>query len=431
MNARGMQKPGRRLPGWIAGCLLACAAMPCAAQDAAPAAAERREPGQMMSEHAYRRFEQISALYGDGRHDEALAMAESYLRADLNDYERAMGEQLAGYALVALERPAEAVSRFERGVALDALPNAAHFNLMRTLAQLHASLEQWQKAIDVMTRYLAHRPDASAEDGILMGQSHVQLGRHREALSWVRGAIERAGDEARESWFQLELAILFELEDHAAALRVLNRLVARWPDRLRYWEMMAGVHQEMGQDLEALAALTAAYNAGLITEQGKLLNLARMNLYAGLPYEAARVLDRALEAGRVDADQASLELLLEAWIAAREFDHAAAVIDRLAPLTGDGDLYVRKARLRMEQNQWQATLEAARQALELGDVSEPGNAWLLTGIALMELDRLGESRQAFRRAQEFDADTRRQAREWQRFVEDKIRVAELRTGSRD
>ncbi|HUG98619.1 MAG TPA: tetratricopeptide repeat protein [Gammaproteobacteria bacterium] len=411
-----------------AGLLLLCFAAPGAAQEAAETDVRRSEPGLMMSEHAYRRFEQITALYGDGRHADALAMAESYLRADLNDYERAMGEQLAGYALVALGRPTEALPRFERAVALDALPNDAHFNMLRSLAQLYASLERWQQSVDVMSRYFVYQQDASAEDRIMMGQALVQLGRHREALSWVRGALERAGDEPRESWLQLELAILFELDDHAGALDVLNRMVARWPDRLRYWEMMAGVHQQLNQDMEALAALTAAYNGGLFTGQEKLLNLVRMNMYVGLPYQAGRILDRALDASRVEADRATLELLLEAWVAAREFDLAAGVIDRLAPLSRDGNLYMRKARMRMEQNQWQAALEAVDRALELGGVSEPGNAWLLRGIALLELERLEESRQAFRQAQDFDPDTRRQAREWQRFVEDKIRVAGLRPG---
>jgi tetratricopeptide (TPR) repeat protein len=118
--------------------------------------------------------------------------------------------------------------------------------------------------------------------------------------------------------------------------------------------------------------------------------------------------------------------LLSAWTAAREFDRAGQVIDRLAPQTGDGNLYMQKAQLLMQQNRWQATIDAGRQALELGKLSRPGEAWLLIGIASMELGKLQESRQALLRAQEFDEATRRQAREWQRFVEDRIQVAEAR-----
>jgi Flp pilus assembly protein TadD len=95
-------------------------------------------------------------------------------------------------------------------------------------------------------------------------------------------------------------------------------------------------------------------------------------------------------------------------------------------MTGEGDLLMQKARLMMEQNEWQETVDSARAALELGNVKNPGGVWLMIGIATMELGDLRESRNAFQRAQEFDANTRRQAREWQRFVEDRIQLAELR-----
>jgi tetratricopeptide (TPR) repeat protein len=428
MKAATRQCAPSGLPALCVALLLACVAGPCLAQGAPVAELQRSEPGALMSERAFRRFEAVTALYSEARYAEALGAAESYLGSELNDYEKAMGEQILGYILVALDRPADAVPRFERAIELDALPNAAHFNMMRSLAQLYAALEQWQKSIEMMGLYLAYQPEASGEDRIMMGQNYVQLGRYRDALSWVRGALERAGDTPPESWLQLELAIHFELGDHRAALRVLRTLVARWPDRLRYWEMMAGAHQALDEDVEALAALMAAYNGGLINEPAKLLNLVRLNMYVELPYQAGRILGRAIETGVVEASPDNLEMLLQAWTAAREFDRAAEVVDRLAMLTADGDLLLRKARLMMEQNRWQAMLDAARQGLEIGNVGKPGEAWLMIGIALLELDQLRESRRAFQQAQEFDADSRRQAREWQRFVEERIQVAEIRAG---
>jgi tetratricopeptide (TPR) repeat protein len=402
------------------------ALQPAVAQQAPRAELERKEPGVMMGERSFRRFDALVAQYTDGKYQEALASAEAFLRTDLNDYERAMGEQIYGYVLIALDRIPEAIPRFERALQLDALPNSAHFGLMKALAQLYASREQWQKSIDMMTQFLRYQPEPTPEDSIMMGQNYAQLGRYRDALPWVRRAIETGGAKALESWYQLELSIHFELKDYRAALGVLNTLVARWPEKLRYWEMMAGAHQELNQDMEALAALMAAYNGGLITEERKILNLVRMSMYNELPFQGGQILTRAMERGTVEANAANLRLLLQAWTGAREFERAGQVIDRLAPMTGEGDLFIQKARLMMELNQWQATVDAARQALDLGNVTNPGGAWLMMGIALMELDQLRESRQAFQRAQDFDANTRRQAREWQRFVEDRIQVAELR-----
>ena len=401
---------------------------PSAAQQEPKAELERQEPGVMMGERAFRRFETLTKLYSENKYREALSAAESYLATDLNPYERAMGEQIYGFVLISLDRMNEAVPRFERAVELNALPNQAHFSMMRSLAQLYASREEWQKSINMMTQYFRYQPTPSPEDQIMMGQNYAQMNRYREALPWVRDAIRAGGSKAQESWYQLLLAIHFELKDYRAALPVLNSIVARWPDKLRYWEMMSGAHQELNQDTDALAALMAAYNGGLITDERKLLNLVRMNMYLELPYQGGQILAKAMGAGQVQANAANLQLQLQAWTAAREYNRAGQVIDRLAPMTGDGELFIQKARLMMEQNEWQGTVDAARQGLDLGNVKNPGGAWLMIGIATMELGDLRESRRAFQQAQEYDANSRRQAREWQRFVEDRIQVAELRRG---
>lgn len=425
---RATERSTKLLAGLAAVVMIAVAGGPAAAQEEPKPEIERKDPGVLMGERAFRRFERIQELFSENKFQETLAAVESYLATDLNPYERAMGEQLYGFTLISLDRLDEAVPRFEKAIELNSLPNNAHFNMMRSLAQLYASREEWQKSIDMMTQYLRYQPTPSPEDSIMMAQNYAQMSRYRDAMPWVNRAIEAGGAKAQESWYQLKLAIHFELKDYRGALPVLRILASRWPNKLTYWETLAGAHQELNQDSDALAALMTAYDGGLITTQPKLLNLVRMSIYLDLPYQGGQILARAIDAGQVEANAANLRLLLQAWTAAREYDRAGAVIDRLAPMTGEGDLFVQKARLMMEQNQWQATVDAARQAIELGNVDKPGAAWLMIGIAEMELDNLREARRAFQQAQEYDANTRRQAREWQRFVEDRIQVAELRSG---
>lgn len=425
---RATERSINPLAGLAAVLMLAVVGVPAAAQEQPKPEIERKDPGVLMGERAFRRFETIQELFSENRYQETLTAVQNYLATDLNPYERAMGEQIYGFTLISLDRLNEAVPRFEKAIELNALPNNAHFSMMRSLAQLYASREEWQKSIDMMTQYLRYQPTPSPEDSIMMAQNYAQMNRYREALPWVDRAIAEGGAKAQESWYQLKLAIYFELKDYRGALPVLKILASRWPNKLTYWETMAGAHQELNQDSDALAALMTAYDGGLITTQPKLLNLVRMSMYLELPYQGGQILAKAMEAGQVEANAANLRLLLSAWTSAREYDRAGAVIDRLAPMTGEGDLFVQKARLMMEQNQWQPTVDAARKALELGNVGKPGAAWLMIGIAEMELGNLREARRAFQQAQEFDANTRRQAREWQRFVEDRIQVAELRSG---
>ena len=394
---------------------------PAAAQDKPEV--ERKERASLMGERAYKRFETIQELYSDGDYREALKNLDSMMKMQLNEYEEAMAQQMYGYSYIALEDYDRAVTAFERAVKLDALPNQAHFNLMRALAGLYASREKWQDAVDLMLQYLKFQPKPTPQDQILLAQCYAQMERWNDALPWVQGAIRDGGAKAQESWFQLEVAIYFETKNYAAAAGALKRIVARWPEKLKYWEMLAGAHQELRQDQEALAAMMAAYHHGLITDPKKILSVARMNMYLELPYQGGSMLEKAMNQGILETDAKNLELLLGAWTNAREYNKATAVIDRLAELKRDGDLYIQKANLKMEQNDWAGTVEAAGQALEMGDLDNPGGAWLMMGIAQMELGELQEARRAFKQAQQFDENVRRQARDWEKFVEDRMQVA--------
>lgn len=387
---------------------------------------ERKERGALWNERSYKRFNAIVEMYAADKYGEASKALNAYMSSELNDFERANAEQMMGYILIAQGKTDQSIQHFENAIKVDALPNAAHFGMMKSLAQLYASREEWQKSINMMMEYLKFQPEPTPEDMIIIAQAYAQMERYDDALPWVQKAIAKAGPKAQESWYQLMLAIHFEKKNYRAAVDVLKTVVSRWPDKLKYWEMLSGAHQELEQDADAAAALMTAYHNGLLTDGTKLLNLARMNMYVELPYQAGRIIEKGIADKTIEANQKNLELLLQAWNGAREYDKAGAVIDRLAPMTGDGDLYIQKATVMMEQNEWDKVVEAADQAVEQGNLKNPGGAWLLKGIALMELGKLKDARAALKEAQRFDDKTRRQAREWEQFVEDRMQVVASR-----
>jgi tetratricopeptide (TPR) repeat protein len=179
--------------------------------------------------------------------------------------------------------------------------------------------------------------------------------------------------------------------------------------------------------------MMVAYEAGLLDDtsdilnseqrERKLLNIARMNLFVEVPYVAGRMIEKEMAAGRIRQNQKNLELLLNAWTAAREFDKAIATIDRLAPMTGDGELYMQKAQLLAEKSDWQGSIDAARQALDKGGLKSPGGAYLLIGISANEMRDFAQAIDALNEARKFDDKTRRQASDWIKFVEERQQAA--------
>lgn len=394
-----------------------------------PEGVERDERPNLIGERTFRRLSAVHEQLGESKYNEALKGLNALSAANLNDYESAMVNQTFGYVYAQQGKYDQSIPYFEKALKADALPNSAHFGLMYSLAQLYAGQEKHQQAIDLMLEYLKFQCDPPAQAYIALASSYASLGRFNEALPNVRKAIEKAGDKAQQSWYQLELAIYFEQQDYPSAARLLTSMIARWPDNLKYWEMLSGAYQEQQKDYDALAALMVAYRKGLIYEvdpgqlEKKLLNIVRMNMFVDVPFVAGSVLEKEMAAGRVSSNEKNLALALNAWTQAREFDKAIATIDRLAPMKPDGELYLQKAQLLAEKSDWEGTIAAARQAIEKGNLKKPGGAYLLIGIAANEMRDWQQALDALREARKFDETTRRQAGDWIKFVEDRMAVA--------
>lgn len=378
------------------------------------------KPQATMTERAYKRLLQAQELLGENRFDEALSKLRNMERMDLNEYERALVLQTIGFVHAQQGQYPEAIKNFEACLALNALPSNAQQGMLYSLASLYMSQEMYQKTIDTLKRWLANETDPKPDAFIMMASSYATMNDYRSALPWAKRAVD-ASPEPKEPWHQLLVAIYFELGQFGNAAEVLTRMVGYWPDNLRYWETLFGAYQQKQDDLQALATLNLAYANGLLVEEKKIVNLVRMRMFLNLPFFAGDLLEKEMAGGRVARNEKNLELLLSAWSAAREYDKAIAVIDQLAPLKGDGELYLQQAQLFNEQNNWAGVAQAVQKALDKGNLKNTGKAYLLQGLAFSEQKRFQDAIASFRRAQQFE-DTRSQATGWIEYVNEQIEI---------
>jgi len=379
-----------------------------------------------MSEEIYRRLTAVHEVLGENEVDEALIRLEALKRQNLNAYEEALIYQTEGFLHSQAGDYKFAIDAFRRSLELDVLSNLAHQSTLYSLAGLLASEGQFEEAASSMLTWLRFAQEPVAADAyMLIGSSYVELIQLDEALPYVQEAIRRV-EAPSESWYRLELSIHFEQMDNPSAAGLLRRMVVIWSDNARYWEMLASTYTELEDDSSALATSMVAYKRGLVLDEARLLNLARLNLYLDIPYEAAKLLETELSSGRISSDQEALDLLLSAWTAAREFDKAIGVIDELAPLTDDGGYYLQKARLLAEQADWSRVVEASDRALEGVGIEQLGDAWILKGMAHAELGQYDAALAAFEEARLVDDSAQRNAEAWIEYVRDRRRVAATR-----
>lgn len=373
---------------------------------------------QAMSESAYRKLSAAHELLGEDRIQEALAKLKVMEASRLSKYEQALVFQTYGFAYAQLNQYDNAVNYFERCIGLNAMGKEAQHGMLYSLASLYASQSSYQKAIDTLNRWFPEELNPPGSAYMLMASSLFELKRFNDALPYVKKAIAKS-TEPPEAWYQLGLSIYFETKDFTSAVALLRKMLGRWPDKLTYWEMLSGAYQQLGKETDAMAATALAHKKGLLTDESKILNLVRMKLYVGVPFEAGELLADELASGRVSKTQKHQALLLNAWIEAKALDNAIDVIDALSATAKTGKYQLQKAQLLTEQAKWQQALTAANEAIRLGNFKKTANAYLIKGMAHAELNQLDSALKALKKAQSLGGNAGSQAEGWVAFVLDK------------
>jgi tetratricopeptide (TPR) repeat protein len=387
---------------------------------------KHKEVTQAMSEPVYRRLGAVHELLGANDYQKALTDLEKLARVPMNRHDESLVQQTFGFIYIQLDRPQDALVAFEKSLEIGMLPGSVIQGLRYSLAGLYAAEGQYQKSIDTMRLWFEYEEDPKAEAYMMIASAYAELEKLENALPYVRKAISKA-EKPNENWYMLELAIHIEANRYREGADVLRRMLAIWPERPRLWDMLASINLELGNDREALDVMMVAYNSGYLNEESKILPVVQLNMLLDIPHVAFSILDSELANGTVEETKKNLDMLLSAWIDAREYDKAVVVIDKLGEMTGDGKYFMQKASIHNEQGDWEGAASAARQAIDAG-VEDPTDAYMLAGTAYTEMDRYQDALDAFRRAKESgDSKERANADSWIAFVEEKI---QLRTALR-
>ena len=382
-------------------------------------AVERPNSSRQFSYNVEKKFQGISDRFGSGDLDGAMQSLESMMDWNISKYERAVVYQFMGFIFVQQDKIDDAIKVFKQVVDLNVLSNSQHQSTQFNLASLYGSQEKWDLAIETLMKFYMFEKEPVAESYIMAGIAYFQKGQPLEALPYIHIANEKA-TKPKETWLQLELAILFINKRYEEAIDVVKKLSTYWPEKEKYWETMAGTYMEMQKDANALAALSLGYKNNAISKAETLENLARLNLYLEIPYQAATLIVKNIQDGNIENSEKNLRLLLGAWTAAREFNKAIAVIDILAPTTGEGKLYIQKAMLLNENGDWEGVKDATEKALYDEELENKGDVFILRGMAETELGYYDQAIESFTQAMEIGTETnKKNAEAWIDYVADR------------
>ncbi len=400
-----------------------------AVEPAESGAAEEAEPKKRILYPISKRVSRYLAaslkLMQENQLDDAKALLQKIGgRRRLNPAERAKIQQFLGnVAIYKSDMPAGA-KHLSDALSLGGLDLASEQQVTFQLASLYAQMGDFPKAMQTLDRWFAMAAEPTPEAFYLKAVILIQMQRLAESVEAAEQAVALTPDP-REGWLSLLAHTYFLVKDYAKMAGTLERLIVRAPTKKSYWLLLSAAYFELDRDDEARSIVQLAYRQGLLDQDREVRALARLLLSNGLPYEAAKVLEKGMADAVVPGQKDTYELLTNAFLQAREGEQALAPLTKGADLAEDAQLYMLLGKVHLQGDRYQEAVAALNQGLAKAKPEQRGRVYLLIGVAQLGANRLDDAEVAFRSARG-DEKVRTEAESYIKFVtQERARRREL------
>ena len=162
-----------------------------------------------------------------------------------------------------------------------------------------------------------------ASNAALLAQAFYLQNKLNQALSPAKQAYALFPKEA--PYLKLVLALLQGLEKHQELNQHLKVAVMNFPHSEDYWHRLAYSYLSLDNNELALSTLAITRNQGLLNTQGYKV-LGSLYLQQQQPRLAAEVYQEAAQKKFIEQDEYYYEMLLNAWLMARDRKQAIALL---------------------------------------------------------------------------------------------------------
>lgn len=368
----------------------------------------------LLNERTYKRLERVHKLMDQKNYTEAFTKLKK-LQDSVNNrsYEQALVLQTFGYLYSATNETEKAIQSFQQCLDIDATPAQVAQNIKLNIAQLYLELNKNREALSMYQQWLENEKKPSPAALVLGGMLYADIKDYQNAEQLVNKAIKLSSDP-RESWYQLLLAIYYETKKYTESAALLEKMLVNYPDNKNYWLQLSGIYFSLNKDSQALTVSQLAYAKGLLTTEKEILNLAKLYLYLDLPLQAAKILEDNLALKRLTENETNLLLLANSFLQARETRPAITYLEKVAEQSNNPDHSIRLANLHAAMENW-PQVSAILQQADLKTAQNPGQAYILKGIAFYEQNKKQDAISSFKQAS-IDTKTQHNAQQWLKLI---------------
>jgi tetratricopeptide (TPR) repeat protein len=310
----------------------------------------------------------------------------------------------------------DAIEQLKLAVGPNLLSEADHASSLKLLADLYMQEEKFAEAVIYYNDWMKFTCKTDPKVWQSVGTAYYQLKQYAKVIEPANNAIKGYGEKHNQTPYILKVRSFYDRKMYQEAIEVLETLVQLFPDSKTWWVQLSNFYLMVEDHAKALATFELAYKQDYLDKESEIKSLSSLYSANGMPYKAAKILEKYMNEGLVKRDDTNLSRLANAWHSALEIDKAAKVYGEVAKITNTYKNYRKQGMLLKQDEQYKSAIAALRKALDLG-AEDVGRIHMSIAESYFYLEEYKEAYVAIKIAAE-DPKTRKAAKAWKGFIKD-------------
>ncbi|MBI1264771.1 MAG: tetratricopeptide repeat protein [Alphaproteobacteria bacterium] len=370
-------------------------------------------------------------LIANEQYAEAITVLNAVMGREMTPYERSVVLRMRGGAYYAADNVPRAIDDFLAALATNALVRDEIVALRVNVGQMMMITERVAEGIRQLEMAFEAGATLTPPLARMMAQAYIQAERLNDGLRYAEYFYNNTPNKT-EGDFNILQYYYNQLERVPDELRVVRETLNAFPQSRRSWQNLRALYARLDQEENAFETARLMYLNGLLVDESEIVGMVAYYSHFNNPFRGASILEREINAGRVQATERHLTLLSNMWRQADEFERSIAPLEQLNRARPSGETALKIAEARFQMRQWPQAEQILTQAINSGGLSssETGRAWELLGSVRYSQDRVQPAIDAYREAMRYPT-SRRNADGWIRFINSRIEGARTRAIQRE
>lgn len=379
-------------------------------------AQKKARKNQTASQSIGRAIMEAFELYEEEKLNEAIAVLEEEEPSEA--YDKAYLARFLGNLYAAKERMGDALRVLKGAVDRDILGWSDQAAALKLVGQISLQEEKYDQSIEYLRKWVQFTGEKDPKVFLYMANAYYQKKEFAEIVPFAKAALKHGDPD--KNVYTLMMASYYERKMYSDAIGVLEEGLDKLPEVIQWWPQLAQFYMLEENLAKALQTMEVAYLAGYLDKESQFKMLVQLYDNEGIPYKAARTMEKHVEAGDIEQSAKSFATIANSYHRAKTLDKAVDWYQRAAEAAEDaddkGEYYRKRGNIMLLNEQYIAAAKPLKNALDYLDGRDEGRVYMSLAEAYFYG---GDYRQAMKyvnQAAKFDGQ-RRSARSWKGYIQ--------------